>query len=93
MEYTNSDTSIYLYDFTNLTQRCCIECVSYIRDEYFDMTGEEMNDMSYNRQKLEAHLIYFVGKEWGREQMREEHREEMREEIRQEIREEIKKEK
>tara|TARA_B110000259_G_scaffold156766_1_gene178454 strand:+ start:86 stop:574 length:489 start_codon:yes stop_codon:yes gene_type:complete len=93
MEYTNSDTSIYLYDFTNLTQRCCIECVSYIRDEYFDMTGEKMNDMPYNRQNLEPHLIYFVGQEWSSDQITEEIREKVRkntERYREELREEHK---
>ena len=93
MEYTNSDTSIKLYDFTNLTQKCCIECVSYIRDEYFDMTGEKMNDMPYNRQNLEPHLIYFVGQEWSSVQITEEIREKVRkntERYREELREEHK---
>ena len=65
MEYTNSDSSIYLYDFTNLTQKCIFQCLSYIRDEYMDMTGEEL-DIIYSKERLEGHLIYFVGQEWGR---------------------------
>ena len=74
MEYTNSDSSIYLYDFTTIVPVCIFECLTFIRDEYMDMTGEEMN-IIYSKEKLEGQLIYFVGQEWGREQM--EHKKEI----------------
>ena len=74
MEYTNSDSSIYLYDFTTIVPVCIFECLTFIRDEYMDMTGEEM-DMIYSKERLEGQLIYFVGQEWGREQM--EHKKEI----------------
>ena len=75
MEYTNSDSSIYLYDFTTIVPVCIFECLSFIREEYMDMTGDEL-DIIYSKEKLEGHLIYFIGKEWGREQMREEEKKE-----------------
>jgi hypothetical protein len=65
MEYTNFDRSIYLYDFTNLTQKCIFQCLEFIREEYMDKTGDEM-DMIYSKEKLEGNLIYFVGQNWGR---------------------------
>ena len=63
MEYTNSDSSIYLYDFTNLTTNCIFKCLEFIKNEYMDMFGEEM-DMIYSKEKLEGHLLYFVGQNW-----------------------------
>ena len=63
--YTVNEYCIHNYDFTQLTSKCIFGCIEYVKNEYKESRGNNIDiDDLDTEDKLIYQMLYWVGEEW-----------------------------